>query len=209
MNLAIDTFPKERFGLVTGSKCSVLFPLRGDGVVGMTTYAKQLANEKFFQFYDERSMWQLEHGKMAESFAFDHYKNYYNKDVVQGGWYVKGDCGGTTDAETEDCILDFKCPVTLEGWLDFLYDKLDKKYYDQLQMYMYLTGKNNAEIAAYLTETQFMTDNGLTYPIPEHQRMIRVLVKKDLAWEGKLLEQLPFVIEMRDKYIEVLKEKFS
>lgn len=209
MNFAIDTFPKERFGLVTGSKCSVLFPLRGDGVVGMTTYAKQLANEKFFQFYDERSMWQLEHGKMAESFAFDHYKNYYNKDVVQGGWYVKGDCGGTTDAETEDCILDFKCPVTLEGWLDFLYDKLDKKYYDQLQMYMYLTGKNNAEIAAYLTETQFMTDNGLTYPIPEHQRMIRVLVKKDLAWEGKLLEQLPFVIEMRDKYIEVLKEKFS
>jgi hypothetical protein len=209
MSFAIDTFPTERFGLVTGSKCTVMFPVRGDGVIGMTTYAKQLANEKFFQFYDEKSAWQMEHGKMAEHFAMIHYKDYFNKDVVQGGWYVKDDCGGSTDAETRDSIIDFKCPVTLEGWLDFLYDKLDKKYYDQLQMYMYLTGKEKAEIAAYLTETQFMTDNGLTYPVQEDKRMIIVKVEKDKGWESKLQEQLPFVIEMRDKYIEVLNQKFN
>jgi hypothetical protein len=208
MNFAIDTFPKERFGLVTGSKCSVMFPLKGDGVVGMTTYAKQLANERFFQFYDEKSAWQMEHGKMAEHFAMIHYREYYG-DLDAGGWYVKGDCGGSTDAESPTKVVDFKCPVTLEGWLDFLYDKLDKKYFDQLQMYMYLTDKNESEIAAYITETQFMTDNGLTYPVPEEKRMIIVKVLRDPKWEEKLNENLPFVVEMRDKYIEILKAKFN
>jgi hypothetical protein len=209
MSFAIDTFPKERFGLVTGSKCSVMFPLKGDGVVGMTTYAKQLANEKFFQFYDEKSAWQLEHGKMAEHFAYLHYSKYYNNDIDTGGWYVKGDCGGSTDAESPTTVIDFKCPVTLEAWLDFMYDKLDKKYFDQLQMYMYLTDKKQSEIAAYLTETQFMTDNGLTYPVPEEKRMIIVKVLRDPKWEEKLNENLPFVIQKRDQYIEMLNSKFN
>lgn len=208
MSFAIDTFPKERFGLVTGSKCSVMFPLKGDGVVGMTTYAKQLANERFFQFYDEKSAWQMEHGKMAEHFAMMHYRQYYG-DLDSGSWTVKGECGGLTDAETDTKVVDFKCPVTLEGWLDFMYDKLDKKYFDQLQMYMYLRGKEESEIAAYLTETQFMTDNGLTYPVTEEKRMIIVKVFRDKNWEAKLNENLPFVVEMREKFIDILKAKFN
>jgi len=209
MSFAIDTFPKERFGLVTGSKCSVMFPLRGDGVVGMTTYAKQLANERYFQFYDEMSSRATDHGKMAEHFAAIHYREYYDDSLGEGGWYVKDECGGLTDGETTKKVIDFKCPVTLEGWLDFLYDKLDKKYYDQLQMYMYLTGKDYSEIAAYLTETQWMSDNGLTYPVKEKDRMIIVGVKKDNTWEGRLKEHLPFVTKMRDKYIEILMGKFN
>ena len=208
MSFAIDTFPKERFGLVTGSRCSVMFPLKGDGVVGMTTYAKQLANEKFFQFYDEKSAWQMEHGKMAEHYAMIHYRENYG-DLEQGGWISKGECGGVTDAENETTVVDFKCPTTLEAWLDYLYEPLDKKQKDQLQMYMYLTGKDQAEIAAYLTETQFMTDNGLKYPVPEAKRMIIVKVEKDKSWEEKLNEQVPFVVTMREKYIQILTNKFN
>jgi hypothetical protein len=208
MSFAIDTFPKERFGLVTGSRCSVMFPLKGDGVVGMTTYAKQLANEKFFQFYDEKSAWQMEHGKMSEHFAMIHYREYYG-ELEQGGWRHKGECGGLTDAGNDSKVVDFKCPTTLEAWLDYLYDPLDKKQKDQLQMYMYLDGKDEAEIAAYLTETQFMTDNGLTYPVPEEKRMIIVKVEKDKTWEERLNEQLPFVITMREKYIQILNNKFN
>lgn len=208
MNFAIDTFPKERFGLITGSKCSVMFPLKGDGVVGMTTYAKRLANERFFQFYDESTQWQTEHGKMGEHFAALHYRQYVG-DIQEGTWTVKGECGGSTDAETDTKVIDFKCPVTLEKWLDFMYDKLDKKYFDQLQMYMYLRDKGEAEIAAYLTETQFMTDNGLVYPVPEEKRMIIVKVMRDPNWVKRLDENLRFVVEMRDKFIEVLKSKFN
>src|SRR5688572_17901684 len=166
MLLAIDTFPMERFGLVTGSKCSVLFPLRGDGKVGQRSYAKTLANEKFFQFYDERSTWQTEHGKMAEFWAFEHYEKYIGSNIQKGEWIKKGECGGTTDALLPDRGVDFKCPTTLNGWLDYLHDPLDKEQKDQCQMYMYLTGLPLWEIAAFLIETQFMTDHGLTYPVP-------------------------------------------
>lgn len=208
MSFAIDTFSKERFGKVTGSKCSVMFPLRGDGVVGMTTYAKQLANEMFFQFYDEKTIWQTEHGKMSEHYAMIHYRENIC-DIDEGKWYCQDECGGNTDAETEDTVVDFKSPVTLEGWLDYLHEPLDKKYYNQLQMYMFLTGKERSQIAAYLTETQFMNDNGLRYPVPEKKRMIIVDVKKDKAWDSKLKEQLEFVIGMRDKYLQKLNEYFS
>jgi hypothetical protein len=209
MLLAIDTFPMERFGLVTGSKCSVLFPLRGDGKVGQRTYAKTLANEKFFQFYDERSTWQTEHGKMAEFWAFEHYEKFWGANIKKGEWIKKGECGGTTDAVLPDRGVDFKCPTSLNGWLDYLHDPLDKDQKDQCQMYMYLTGLPMWEIAAFLIETQFMTDNGLTYPVPEDKRMIIVQVQKDETWEPRLNEVLPSIISMREEFYQRLKEQFA
>ncbi len=208
MHLAIDTFPKERFGLITGSKCTVLFPLKGNGKAGMTTYAKQLANQKYFKFYDERSGWQTEHGKMAEHFAFMHYEEHIGK-LNAGRFLFKDECGGSTDAEEDDIIVDFKSPVTLEAWLDYLYFPIDAGQNDQLQMYMDLTGKGHARIAAYLTETQFMNDNGLTYPVPEDKRMIIIDVPKDETWAERLVEPKDFVIRTRNEFIEKLVLKFG
>lgn len=208
MNFAIDTFSKERFGLVTGSKCTVLFPLKGDGKVGQRTYAKQLANQMFFQHYDETSTWQTEHGKMAELWAFDHYQKRTG-DLEKGGWIRKGHCGGTTDAVRRDRGVDFKSPTSLNAWLDYLHDPLDKQERDQCQMYMYLTGLEVWEIAAFLIETQWMTDNGLVYPVAEDRRMIIVRVEKDPTWEERLMEVLPSVIGMRDKFYQRLQEQFS
>lgn len=199
----------ERFGLVTGSKCHVLFPLRGDAEVGKRTYAKTLANEMFFQFYDEKGTWQTEHGKMAEHFAMLHYQKYINENIVKGDWIKEGDCGGSIDAELPDRIVDFKCPTTLNGWLDYLHEPLSKEQVNQLQMYMFLQKKDKAEIAAYLCETQFMSDNGLVYPVPEEQRMIIVNVEKDPTWEPKLKVALPPLIEMRDTFYKILKLKFN
>lgn len=209
MHLAIDTFPAERFGLVTGSKCSVLFPLRGDGAVGKRTYAKTLANEMFFKHYDERSTWQTEHGKMAEFFAFEYYQKSVGMDIEKGGWIRKGDCGGTTDAIRPDRGVDFKSPCSLNGWLDYMHDPLDKEQKDQCQMYMYLTGLPLWEIAAFLIETQFMTDNGLQYPVAEDKRMIIVRVAKDETWESRLNDVLPSVIGIRDEFYQRLQEQFA
>ena len=205
---AFGTFPKKRFGLVTGSRCSVLFPLKGDGKVGKRTYAKQLAQQKFFQFYDEMSSRATEHGKMAEHFAFLHYQTYIDPTIEQGRFIDIGECGGSTDAETKTKVIDFKCPVTLQGWLDY-YDGLDKEQIDQLEMYMWLTGKDEAEIAAYLIETQWMTDQGLTYPVPDEKRMIIVPVTKDPTWETRLKTELPGIIALRDEYIERYTKLFN
>lgn len=208
MEFAIDTFPEERFGLVTGSKCSVLFPLKGDGAKGQNTYAKELANEKFFKFYDERGGWQTEHGKMAEHEAFAWYIENVDKRLTEGRWIKDGECGGSTDAELPEKGIDFKCPTTLKAWLDYLHDPLSKEQTDQCQMYMKLSGKDQWDICAFLTETQFMTDNGLTYPVPHDKRMIHVPVKKDPFFEEKLSTALPYVISMRDFYTAKLKAQF-
>jgi hypothetical protein len=210
MNFAIDTFPKERFGLVTGSTCSVLFPQKGEGKKGLDTYAKKLANEMFFNFYDEFSNWKTEHGKMGEHFAFMHYEKYIDSGIKPGRFIQKLYCGGTTDAEVSGVKgVDFKCPTTLAKWLDYLHEPLDKKQLDQCQMYMYLSGLTAWEIAAYLTESQFMNDNGLTYPVPEEKRMIIIQVKKDCTWEDSLMAVLPTVIAKRNIYLETLQNHFN
>lgn len=209
MHLAIDTFPKERFGLITGSKCSVLFPDKGDGKVGMRTYAKTLANEKYFKYYDEFSTWQMQHGDMGEHFAFIHFQEFINKSVFKGEFVYEGDCGGSPDYEVEEYGIDFKCPTTLEKWLDYFHNGISKDQYHQCQMYMHLRKKNLWKIAAYLTETQFMNDNGLTYPVPETKRMILFDVKQDPEWSVKLNEVAPSVIKQRDEFFDKLKVKFG
>lgn len=205
----MTTLSKERPGLITGSRCSVLFPLRGDGKVGQRTYAMQLANEMFFNFSDEVSTWQMDHGTMGEHFAFAHYAEHINGKIMKGDWYKKDDCGGTTDAELDDTVVDFKCPTSLEKWLEYLHNGITKEQEDQLQMYCYLTGKKFGQIAAYLTETQKMTDNGLTYPVPEEKRMIVIGIESSKDWQDILLERVPNVVRMRDEFIEILKHHFN
>jgi hypothetical protein len=209
MEFAVDKFNKERFGLVTGSRCSVLFPDKGNGQVGMTTYAKELANQLYFQTYDELNTWQTEHGHLCENSAFEYYHDYISNDIDRGDWIRKGECGGTTDARRPDRVVDFKAPTSLSKWLDYLHLPLSKEQVNQGQMYMYLTGLPVFEIAAYLEETQFMSSNGLTYPVPTNKRMIIVRLEKDPEWESRLNDSLPFVIEKRDEFLKRLKEYFG
>lgn len=208
MNFAIDKFSIERFGLITGSECDVLFTEKGNGEVGKRSYAKKLANQLFFKHYDEKSTRDTEHGDMAEHFAFIHYQQYYGADLKEGRWIKKGYCGGNTDAELSDRVIDFKCPTSLDKWLSYLHDGIDKQQRYQCQMYMYLTGHDLAELCAYLTETQFMNDNGLTYPVPEEKRMIITEVKKNPSFEDSLLAQVPSIIAMRNVYMETLQKTF-
>lgn len=209
MNLAIDTFPTERFGLITGSRCTPLFPKRS-AEVGQRTLAKQLANELYFQFYDEFENWQTEHGKLAEHFAFEHFVKYHDKDLKEGRWIKNGECGGSTDAEGADYGVDFKCPTSLEKFTNYLFDGVDDDQKNQCQMYMWLTGKSKWLIAPYLVETNMMAINGLVYPInDDSKRMILIEVEKDPTWEERLNLAAPKVIAMRDEYLEMLKLKFG
>ena len=207
MNFAIDTFPEERFGLVTGSICTPLFPKRS-AEVGQRNLAKKLANQMYFKFYDEVSTWQMEHGKMAESFAFNYYFDNFD-NIELGKWRMDGHIGGSTDAEAETYGVDFKCPTSLEKWLDYMYEGISEQEYNQCQMYMHLSGKDLWKICAYLLETQFMSDNGLVYPVDHTRRMIVVDVHQNPAWVDKLYQNLPKVITMRNEFFETLKHQFD
>jgi hypothetical protein len=209
MDFAIDKFHPDRLGKITGSPCHVMFPEKGDGKKGMTTYAKHLAKEQYFQFYDEKKTWQMAHGDMGESFGIAHIQRYYDKKAEQG-WFEQKDgvFGGTADGLAPDWGFDIKCPTTMDTWLDYMYDGVSKQQYHQCQMYMYLFNKPKWVIAAYLLETDFMNDNGLTYPIRDADRMILVEVDVEIGWVDKLKESAKFVIETRDGYVELLKSKF-
>lgn len=210
MDFAIDKFDTYRFGLVTGSKCSVLFPMKGDGMTGQMTYARTLANEMFFMHYDEMSTWQTEHGNMCEHSAFEYYADHIDRRIEKGSFLQKGECGGTKDAHIpSEYGIDFKCPTTLNKWLDYLHLPVSKEQYNQCQMYCYLWELPFWEIAAYLEETQFMASNGLTYPVPRNKRIIRVRIDRDPTWEERLQAPLEFVINHRNKCLEKLKEHFK
>jgi hypothetical protein len=210
MDFAIDKFDKYRFGLVTGSKCSVLFPDKGDGKKGQTTYARTLANEMYFRHYDETSTWQTQHGNLCEHTAFEYYSDYFDSRVEKGTFIQSGECGGTSDALVAgERGIDFKCPTTLNGWLDYLHTPISKEQYHQCQMYMYLWDLPEWIIAAYLEETQFMSSNGLTYPVPHNKRMITVAISRDNEWKDKLQEPLAFVVRSRNEHLAKLKVHFE
>lgn len=207
-SLAIDTFPKERFGRVSGSRCTPLVP-KGDAKKGMITLAKKLAKERFFGFYDEVSTWEMEHGKMGEFWAFEHFKQYHDEGIEKGVFGHDENTAWSTDAELLDYGVDFKCPTTLDGFLDYMFDGLSDYEKNQAQFYMYKRNKPKWVIAAFLIETQRMTDNGLTYPVPEKGRMHLIEVLPNLEWRDKFETNLPFVIEQRDTFIEMLKLKYK
>ncbi len=209
MSFAIDTFPKERLGLVTGSKCSVLFPEKGDGKKGQITYAKQLAKEKFFGFHDEMSTWETRHGDMGQGEAFTFYNENINSEIQEAGFFIKGDCGGSPDGICKNYGVEIKCPTSLGKWLDYLTEPPSKDQYHQCQMYIYLTGKKYWELCPYLIETEFMTSNGFVYPIPKEKRMLRIRIDKDPKWAKALKLATPFVIHERNKYIETYKQQFN
>lgn len=207
MRLAIDEFDPKRFGLVTGSNCTPLFPVRS-AEKGQRTLAKKLAYERHFKFYDELSTWQMEHGHDNEEFALEYCHTFFDKTVKKGRFIQVGEAGGTMDAEG-DGVWDWKCPVTMQGWLSYLYDGMSDKEENQMQMYMFLSGKRKARIGAFLMETWKMTDNGLVYPILKNKRMIVCETKVNPDWVIKLKKNLPKVVEMRDEYINQLKKQFG
>lgn len=209
MDLANDKFDPERFGLITGSACHVLFPDKGDGKVGMRTYAKQLANNMYFRFYDEHSTWQMQHGNMNEHEAFLYYQTNYDFEIEKGYFVRDGIIGGTSDALGKTYGADFKCPTSLDGWLDYIHVGITKQQFHQAQMYMRLFKKDLWKVCAYLTETEWMVNNGLVYPVPEDKRMIIVEVQKDETWDERLKESALFVIQERDKFYTLLCKQFG
>lgn len=208
MDLAIDKFDQRRFGLVTGSACHVLFPKK-DAKKGIDTYARKLAREMFFEFYDEVSTWQTEHGNFSEHEAFEYYQANHSKTIEKGHFIMKGECGGTSDALDIDCGIDFKCPTSLEKFTDYIFDGLEPQQEYQGKMYCYLFDKPVWNFCIYLTETMRMNDYGLTYPVKHDKRMIIINVYRDIHFEQKLQEILPNFIEKRNRYLEVFKKLYS
>lgn len=204
-----DIFDPKRYGLITGSRVSVLFPER-KAEVGQKQYAKELANNMYFRFYDNQSTWQTEHGNLCESTAFEYYQqNYDSTAQYQPPFMVQDDFGGQGDCICKSHGVDFKCPTTLKAWLDYLHEGISKDQFYQAQMYMMLYKREQWKIVAFLMETDRMSNNGEQYPVDYNQRCIITTVDRDETFEPRLREAAPFVIGWRDFYYEQLIKTFG
>jgi hypothetical protein len=204
----MSNLSEKRYGLITGSKCHVLFPKRS-AEVGQRTYAKQLAMAKYFKYSDEISTWQMEHGHYAENEAMEWFQSNIDPKAFKPDFISFEEWGGSADCLTENYGVDFKCPTTMEGWLDYLTDGISDQQYWQCQMYMFLYKKPLWKICAFLTETFRMGENGDRYPIAEQNRMISIDVELDVTFEPRLREISPKIIEMRESFIKQFELHFN
>lgn len=201
-----NKFDSERCGKITGSMVHILFPKR-DNPKSKETYAKHLANEMFFGEIQTGETWQTEHGNDGESMAHIHFTTYYDFDAIQKpGFFEKGFFGGTPDAISTDYGIDYKCPTSLEKWLDYLHEGIDTQQWHQCQMYMWLTGLKHWKICAFLIENKFQ---GQAYPVPTEQRMIVKDIAFDEYWANEIEEKAKPIIDMRDIYFNNLKMAFN
>jgi len=197
---------EKRFGMITGSECHVLFP-KISAKVGVTTYAKKLAKEIVFGWRDEVNTWQMDHGHMGESVAREWFIKNIDPDCFQPDFIQSGNFGASGDLLTSfDYGVDFKCPTSMEKWLEYLTEGISNQQYCQAQMYMHLYGYEKWKVCAFLEETSFMSNNGLVYPIEEKNRCIHVDVEKEKGW-GDLLEDRSIdLIRQRDEYVKIYQE---
>jgi hypothetical protein len=204
-----DTFSKERFGLITGSVCTPLFP-KNSAEVGQKNLAKDLANNMYFRYYDNTSTWQTEHGNNSESSAFEYYQSSFDRSAVYTPKFQRlENWGGQADCICDNAGVDFKCPTTLSGWLDYLHEGISDQQINQSQMYMFLYKKPIWNIAAFLLETNRMSENGEVYPVPYDKRMIINSVEVSEEWQSLLIERTPKVVAMRDFFYSKLVDNFG
>tara|TARA_R110000764_G_scaffold72464_3_gene148619 strand:+ start:2947 stop:3561 length:615 start_codon:yes stop_codon:yes gene_type:complete len=195
---------EERRGLITGSPCHVLFPKRS-AEKGQLTYAKLLAKERVFKYSDNATTWQMEHGHMGEVVAMEWFLENIDKKAIKPEFVKKGEFGGSGDCLTENYGVDFKCPTSLEKWLEYLTEGVSNQQYWQAQMYMFIYDRPKWKVCAYLVETNYMSDNGVTYPISPDKRCIENTIDKLDGFEEMLLEKSKFVIEKRNEFIAIYK----
>ncbi len=175
--------PDERRGRITASQIHKLFTATGSIANNDTArnYIRSLAMEDFFGLHESADAWQLAHGHYAEPLAVQAYEQLTGRNVDQLQFITIGEyLGATPDGvDSEDVLLDFKAPVSLQNWALQAMKPISSDYWHQLQMGMVATKTEKARLCFYLTETERMTDYDKYYPVPEDNRLIILELEKD------------------------------
>ena len=159
--------------------------------------------QRVFHHYDEIGTWQTEHGQYAEHEALQHARTYWNAKLEKPKFIANGLFGGSPDAVADDFGCDFKCPTSMQKWLEYAIEKVSPQQHYQCQMYMMLTGFDTWFIYAYLTETVRMGEFGLTYPVEPKNRAIKIPIEFDPMFPEQLQERTELFMPIVETYIEL------
>lgn len=115
------------------------------------TYLEEWMVEQKFGIRKEISSKYLEKGLEMEDTAIQEYAKLFNVDAVKNDeWFENDYITGTPDIILDNKIVDIKCSFSAFTFPMFDTELKNKAYEYQLQGYMYLTGKTEAEIAYFL-----------------------------------------------------------
>jgi len=115
------------------------------------TYLEEWVLEAKYGIKKEITSKYLDKGLQMEDTAIQEYSKLFNVECFKNDeWFENDYITGTPDLILDNKIVDIKCSFSLFSFPMFD-TKLDNKAYEyQLQGYMYLTGKTDAEIAYFL-----------------------------------------------------------
>lgn len=115
------------------------------------TYLEEWMTEQLFGIKKEISSKYLEKGLQMEDTAIKEYSKLFKVDALKNEeWFENDFITGTPDIILDDRIVDIKCSFSAFTFPMFDTELKNKAYDYQLQGYMYLTGKTQAEIAYFL-----------------------------------------------------------
>lgn len=87
------------------------------------------------------------HGNYAEHLALERMSKYYGQNFEKNELYLEDDYfQGTFDSRSEQLVIDVKCPWEAHT-MPYFDEQPPKGYYNQLQIYMALTGLKKASLA--------------------------------------------------------------
>jgi hypothetical protein len=115
------------------------------------TYLEEWIIEKKFGIRKEITSKYLDKGLQMEDTAIQEYNTLFNTNAIKNDeWFENDYITGTPDLILDNKIVDIKCSFSAFTFPMFEKELPNKDYRYQLQGYMYLTGKSEAEIAYFL-----------------------------------------------------------
>lgn len=146
---------------------------------GAKTYCKEWLVSELTGKRKEIDSKYLTHGIELEPLAIERAAKYYNIDLVKNEEFLENEfMHGTFDTATDEMVIDTKCSWDAFTFPYFM-EEPPKKYVDQLQCYMHLTGKKKASLV-------YCLENGTP---DEIERLSWKLSKKEAKQLGVEFEE--------------------
>lgn len=152
------------------------------------------------KFLGKRSGWSfaMMRGTVLEEFVFDEVKKEY-PELQRAGLIMNHNVhpffAASPDGLHEDFVLEIKCPGTANTFAQYInVDTLSKKYFAQIQLQMFITGKTKALLA--VANLDFETT----------RRITKVWISRDEQYMETMLEQAMHFYEKA--IFPALKRKF-
>lgn len=152
------------------------------------------------KFLGKRSGWSfaMMRGTVLEEFVFDEVKKEY-PELQRAGLIMSHNVhpffAASPDGLHNDFVLEIKCPGTANTFAQYInVETLSRKYFAQIQLQMFITGKTKALLA--VASLDFETT----------RRITKVWIPKDEEYMETMLEQAMFFYEKA--IFPALKRKF-